>query len=122
MSLFFGRPDVARRLEEGLEVGDGARRSSDGPQLGDGSRVGGATRPLGDGARVGGATRRLVLKAGVAAGVGLLGVRGSLGFGMANHSLALVRKPIPSTREMLPAVGLGTNNFDVGDSADIATR
>jgi aryl-alcohol dehydrogenase-like predicted oxidoreductase len=67
-----------------------------------------------------GASRRLVLKAGVAAGVGLLGARGPLTFGMAAHSPALVKKPIPSTQEMLPAVGLGTNNFDVGDPADIA--
>jgi aryl-alcohol dehydrogenase-like predicted oxidoreductase len=69
-----------------------------------------------------GASRRLVLKAGVAAGVGLLGARGSLSFGMAMHSLPVVKKPIPSTREMLPAVGLGTNKFDVGDPADIAAR
>jgi aryl-alcohol dehydrogenase-like predicted oxidoreductase len=69
-----------------------------------------------------GTSRRLVLKAGVAAGVGLLGARGSLSFGMATHSLPVVKKPIPSTREMLPAVGLGTNNFDVGDPADIAAR
>src|ERR1700754_2337785 len=68
------------------------------------------------------ATRRSILKAGVATGVGLLGARGSLSFGMATHSLPIVRKPIPSTREMLPAVGLGTNNFDVVDPADIAAR
>ena len=67
-------------------------------------------------------SRRLVLQAGVAAGVGLLGARGSLSFGMAAHPLPVIRKAIPSTREMLPAVGLGTNNFDVGDAADIAAR
>ena len=65
------------------------------------------------------ASRRLVLQAGVAAGIGLLARRAGAG---ASHSLPLVKKPIPSTREMVPAVGLGTNNFDVGDPADLAPR
>jgi aryl-alcohol dehydrogenase-like predicted oxidoreductase len=63
-------------------------------------------------------SRRQVLQAGAAAGVAL-----AVGRGFAADSLPLVRKPIPSSsKEMLPAVGLGTNNFDVGDPADIATR
>ena len=57
------------------------------------------------------ASRRLVIKAGVATSVGLLAERAPLAGAAASHSLALVRKPIPSTRQMLPAVGLGTNNF-----------
>src|SRR5262249_13328500 len=69
-----------------------------------------------------GATRRLVLRAGVAAGVGLLAARVSGLRAMATHSLPLIKKSIPSPREMLPAIGLGTNNFDVSDPADIATR
>jgi aryl-alcohol dehydrogenase-like predicted oxidoreductase len=69
-----------------------------------------------------GVSRRSVLQAGAAAGVGLLSARGSLTFAMAAHSLSLVKKPIPSSKEMLPAVGLGTNNFDVGDPAEVATR
>lgn len=64
-------------------------------------------------------SRRLVLRAGVAASVGLLAGRAGAA---ASHSLSLVKKPIPSTREMLPAIGLGTNNFDVGEAPDIATR
>ena len=64
-------------------------------------------------------SRRSVLKAG-AAGAGLIAWRGALL--SAADSLPLNRKPIPSTREMVPVVGLGTNNFDVGDAADIATR
>jgi aryl-alcohol dehydrogenase-like predicted oxidoreductase len=66
------------------------------------------------------ATRRLVLQAGVATGVGLLAAGASLG--AAADSLPLVKKPIPSSKEMVPVVGLGTNNFDVGEPADIAAR
>jgi aryl-alcohol dehydrogenase-like predicted oxidoreductase len=65
-------------------------------------------------------SRRLVLQAGVAAGVGLLTARASLS--AAADSLPLIKKPIPSSKEMVPVVGLGTNNFDVGEAADIAAR
>ncbi|HEY0342983.1 MAG TPA: aldo/keto reductase, partial [Steroidobacteraceae bacterium] len=69
-------------------------------------------------------SRRRVLRTGVAAGVvagfGSLALRESAS--VAAESLPLVRKPIPSSQEMLPVVGLGTNNFDVGDPADIAAR
>jgi aryl-alcohol dehydrogenase-like predicted oxidoreductase len=68
------------------------------------------------------ASRRLFLQAGIATGVGLLAGRAPFAGAAASHSLPLVRKPIPSTREMLPAIGLGTNNFDVGEAAEIATR
>lgn len=67
-----------------------------------------------------GASRRVVLKAGVAAGVGLLAGRAAST--TAADALPLVKKPIPSSKEMLPVVGLGTNNFDVSDSGEIATR
>ena len=64
------------------------------------------------------ASRRRVLQAGFAAGVAF-----TAGRGFAADSLPLIKKPIPSSsKEMLPAVGLGTNNFDVSDAADIATR
>ncbi len=67
------------------------------------------------------ASRRLVLQAGAAAGG--LGVLGSWArVGTAAEASASIRKPIPSTQEMLPVVGLGTNNFDVEDAADIAVR
>ncbi len=66
------------------------------------------------------ASRRVVLKAGVAAGVGL--IAGHAPLGAASTPLPLVKKPIPSTQEMLPVVGLGTNNFDVGDAAGIEAR
>ena len=66
------------------------------------------------------ASRRFVLQAGLATSVGVLAAR--VRSSPASAPLALIRKPIPSTREMLPAVGLGTNNFEVGDPADIALR
>lgn len=67
------------------------------------------------------ATRRFVLQAtGAVVGVGLLAARASLG--APADSLPLIKKPIPSSKEMLPVVGLGTNNFDVGEAADIAAR
>ena len=66
------------------------------------------------------ATRRRVLQAGVATGVGLLAARASLS--TAANSLRLIEKRIPSSREMVPVVGLGTNNFDVGEPADITAR
>ena len=66
------------------------------------------------------ASRRRVMEAGLAAGIGLLSLRASRI--PAAGALPLVRKPIPSTHEMLPAVGLGTNNFDVGDPVEIAAR
>ncbi len=37
-------------------------------------------------------------------------------------SLPLIRKPIPSTREMLPAVGVGTNNFTAASPEELAAR
>lgn len=65
------------------------------------------------------ASRRTVLQAAVAAGVGVLVPRAGLN---AADSLPLIRKPIPSSKEMLPVVGLGTNAFGVSDAAGIAAR
>jgi aryl-alcohol dehydrogenase-like predicted oxidoreductase len=65
-------------------------------------------------------SRRLVLKAGVAAGVGQIATRVLLA--AAAEALPLIKRQIPSSKEMLPAVGLGTNNFDVDESAEIAAR
>lgn len=65
-------------------------------------------------------SRRAALAAGVAAGAAW-----ALG-GAANapnpRSLPLIRKPIPSTREMLPAVGIGTNNFTAAAPEELAAR
>ena len=57
------------------------------------------------------ASRRLVLRAGVAAAMGL--AAGRVPLVRAADALPLIKKPIPSSKEMLPVVGLGTNNFDV---------
>ena len=66
-------------------------------------------------------TRRFVLQAtGAVVGVGLLAAGASPS--AAADSLPLIKKPIPSSREMVPVVGLGTNNFDVDEPADIAAR
>jgi aryl-alcohol dehydrogenase-like predicted oxidoreductase len=65
-------------------------------------------------------TRRDLIATGVFAGAALLSgrvVRGAQG-----AELPLIKKPIPSTGEMLPVIGLGTNNFSVSAPADIAAR
>ena len=71
-------------------------------------------------------TRRAVLKSGVAAGVGL--AMGSViaeatdTSAQAGGNLAAITKPIPSTGERLPVVGLGTNRYSVTSAEDIAAR
>lgn len=40
----------------------------------------------------------------------------------AADSLPLIKRPIPSSGEMLSVVGLGTNNFDVSEASEIAAR
>ncbi|HEY0686484.1 MAG TPA: aldo/keto reductase [Steroidobacter sp.] len=64
-------------------------------------------------------TRRTVLKGGVAAGVGL-----AMGGVVANAAAnsAVITKPIPSTGELLPVVGLGTNQYSVTAPEEIAAR
>jgi aryl-alcohol dehydrogenase-like predicted oxidoreductase len=67
-------------------------------------------------------SRRSVIKAGMATGVGMLAARTLFSSVAAADALPLVKKPIPSSKELIPAVGLGTNNFDVTDAAEIAAR
>jgi aryl-alcohol dehydrogenase-like predicted oxidoreductase len=65
-------------------------------------------------------TRRDLIATGVFASAALLSgraIRGAQG-----AELPLIKKPIPSTGEMLPVIGLGTNNFSVSAPADIAAR
>jgi len=75
---------------------------------------GGATGPI---------TRRAALELGARAalalgGLGLLAPRAPL----ASASAELISKPIPSSGERIPAVGIGTSRrFDVGDSAEART-
>lgn len=65
------------------------------------------------------ASRRQVLRAAVAASVGALVPFARL---HAADSSPLIQRPIPSTNEMLPVVGLGTNNFGVSEPSEIASR
>ena len=63
-------------------------------------------------------TRRAVLQGGVAAGVGI-----ALSGALAEAAdLPAITKPIPSTGEKLPVVGLGTNQYSVTAPEEIAAR
>lgn len=64
-------------------------------------------------------TRREVLQGGVAAGVGIA-LSGAIA--QAADSLPAITKPIPSTGEKLPVVGLGTNQYSVTAPEEIAAR
>ncbi|PZN29248.1 MAG: aldo/keto reductase [Proteobacteria bacterium] len=71
-------------------------------------------------------TRRALLRSGTLLGVGL-GV--GMTFGQETlaaesdlQKLPLIAKPIPSTGEMLPVVGLGTNAYSVTSAEDLAVR
>jgi len=67
-------------------------------------------------------SRRSVVAGGLAGGVSLaLGSR--LSFAAPKpSSLPLITKPIPSTGEKLPVVGIGTNQYSVTGAAEIAAR
>src|SRR5262245_8618994 len=56
---------------------------------------------------------------GLAAGAGAM--LGPLASGAANE-LPLITKPIPSSGERLPVIGLGTNRYSVTSAQDIADR
>jgi aryl-alcohol dehydrogenase-like predicted oxidoreductase len=64
-------------------------------------------------------SRRAVLKTGVLATVGL--TVGGSAFA-AEKSLPLITKAIPSTKEKLPVIGIGTNAFGVTDPAELSAR
>ncbi len=65
-------------------------------------------------------SRRAILGTAVAAGLGWA-VGGPL-WAAAAKSLPLIRKPVPSTQEMLPVVGVGTNNFTAASAEELAAR
>ncbi len=65
-------------------------------------------------------SRRAVLKGGVLATVGF--TVGSNSVFAADQSLPLITKAIPSTKEKLPVIGIGTNAFGVSDPAELAAR
>ncbi|WP_157994304.1 aldo/keto reductase [Peristeroidobacter agariperforans] len=64
-------------------------------------------------------TRREVLHGGIAAGVGIA-LSGAIA--EAADSLPAITKPIPSTGEKLPVVGLGTNQYSVTAPEELAAR
>jgi diketogulonate reductase-like aldo/keto reductase len=68
----------------------------------------------------GSVSRRTVLRTGVAAGVGLALGRPLLAANA--QDLPLIRRAIPSSKEMLPAVGVGTNNFTAASPEERASR
>jgi aryl-alcohol dehydrogenase-like predicted oxidoreductase len=65
-------------------------------------------------------TRRDLIATGMLTGAALLSSR--IVPGAETGELPLIKKPIPSTGEKLPVIGLGTNNFSVSAPADIAAR
>jgi aryl-alcohol dehydrogenase-like predicted oxidoreductase len=67
-------------------------------------------------------TRREMLKMGALASAGP--VLGSLAMSPAfsAEQLPLITRPIPSSNERLPVVGLGTNNYSVTAADELATR
>lgn len=67
-------------------------------------------------------SRRAVVAGGLIAGAGLA-LRSRLAFAAdAASSLPLITKPIPSTGEKLPVVGIGTNQYSVSSASEIAAR
>jgi hypothetical protein len=77
-----------------------------------------------------GVSRRSVIQGGLAAGVGLAvsspwAAAAELAARQAQQggsNLPVITKPIPSTGEMLPVVGLGTNQYSVTAPEEIAAR
>ena len=74
-----------------------------------------------------GVSRRSVVQGGLAAGVGLAlsghwAAAAESASKKAGSNLPVITKPIPSTGELLPVVGLGTNQYSVTAPEDIAAR
>jgi aryl-alcohol dehydrogenase-like predicted oxidoreductase len=66
-------------------------------------------------------SRRTLIKSGVYATVGFAVARAGLAQA-ADKSLPLITKTVPSTKEKLPVIGIGTNNFGVSAPEDLAAR
>jgi len=66
-------------------------------------------------------SRRTLLQSGVYATVGLAAARAGL-VQAADKSLLLITKTVPSTKEKLPVIGIGTNNFGVTAADELAAR
>ncbi|MEJ0034514.1 MAG: aldo/keto reductase [Gammaproteobacteria bacterium] len=66
-------------------------------------------------------SRRTLIKSGVYATVGFAVARAGV-VGAADKSLPLITKTVPSTKEKLPVIGIGTNNFGVTAADELAAR
>jgi aryl-alcohol dehydrogenase-like predicted oxidoreductase len=65
-------------------------------------------------------SRHTLIKSGVYATVGFAVARA--GLAGAAEALPLITKTVPSTKEKLPVIGIGTNNFAVSAPEDLAAR
>lgn len=65
-------------------------------------------------------TRRAVLKTGVLVGVG--SCLAPYSFAAASEDSPLITRPVPSSGERIPVVGLGTNNYSVTAPEDLVAR
>jgi aryl-alcohol dehydrogenase-like predicted oxidoreductase len=68
-----------------------------------------------------GFSRRSLIKSGVYATVGFAVARSGVAVA-ADKSLPLITKAIPSTKEKLPVIGIGTNAFGVSAPDEVAAR
>lgn len=66
-------------------------------------------------------SRRALIKSGVYATVGFAVARAGIAQG-ADKGLPLITKTVPSTKEKLPVIGIGTNNFGVSAPEELAAR
>lgn len=67
-------------------------------------------------------SRRHLIEAGLLTGAGLGFAGAVLAHHDASEKSALIQRPIPSTKETLPVVGLGTNNYSVTSAEELAPR
>jgi aryl-alcohol dehydrogenase-like predicted oxidoreductase len=65
-------------------------------------------------------SRRTVIRTGAAAAAGLVLGRSLQGHAQSGRSLAPITKPVPSTGEQLPVIGLGTNAYSVNTPEQMA--
>ena len=66
-------------------------------------------------------SRRAIVRGAMASGVSLA-LGSPLALGATASSLPLITKPVPSTGEKLPVVGIGTNQYSVSAADEIAAR
>lgn len=67
-------------------------------------------------------SRRHLIETGLLTGAGLGFASAVLAHHDASEKSALIQRPIPSTKETLPVVGLGTNNYSVTSAEELAPR